>query len=1192
MDFYLQLSIDWRYIMRITLSQLIVLLVLTGISYAAPGKAQGVLNNKVSVDYSSSSLQNVLKELEKAADVKFVYSKNVVDVTQSVSLKAVETKLADVLDNLLLSRGISYELVNDKIILSNSGLDIARADLIVTGRVTDSRGEPLPGVSVKVKGGSQGTSTDVEGNYSIRLLDAQSNATLVFSYLGFVSQEVAINGRTSINVRLAEDVRSLQEVVVVGYGTQKKSDVTGSLTSISAETIQERPVTNVLQAMQGKAAGINVSTNMKPGETPAIRIRGSRSLRASNDPLYVVDGIPIVSALGVTSFSINDINPNDIASIEILKDASATAIYGSRGANGVVLISTKKGSKGRVSVNYNTTVSLDSYKSLTDWMDGGQYIDRWREGLINGRQYNTNIPNNADLTKPAASWYPDPFLDNQRMGLAQDLVAQQSVWSGYEWEQYGVTPKMRPTTAEEQAMGWPAQVPIYNSSNIRSYDWANDAVRQGLTQNHQLSLSSGTDISRMYLSFGYNNQKGVQRDQDFKRYNLSINGDITANKWLTLGTSIIGSYSDQAYGIFGPNTSNTGSKDLYSRALEQFPYALPRDANGAWIRNAGGNLNLWNPLIDIDQSRNDRRSASVMANMFSEVKFTPWLKYRLNFGAQYRSFRTGAWTGPDATNHLTNRPNTAGQNRDENFSWVAENLLYVDKTFGKDHTIGVTLLQSAQKSSREGIGTNVSGTTIPLSLWYDLSSNTVGRPDGYGSSYTENTLFSYMGRLNYTLMNKYLLTASGRFDGSSVLAPGHKWDFFPSFALAWKLKEEEFLQGITWINELKPRLGYGVTGNSSVPPYTTSGPLSRNPYVIGNTPAIGYLPQMVSNPLLGWEKTAAWNLGLDFSVLRSRLSGSVELYDARTYDLLMERPLNPVSGYVAKFENVGRTRNRGIEVTLSSVNIDKKDFSWSTDFNFTRNKEEVVELLNGKEDMIASNLFIGHPQGSFYYYKYDRLWQNTPEDLAEMAKFKTTGNLNYYPGTIKLVDQNGDYKFDGADQVVLGSTVPKWTGGLTNSFRYKNFGLSSFIYARVGQTYFGGYPNSYGGTFPNGRVENDMWSWSNPNGRWPMPLVGPLNSSDARAMQYNDGSFVAVRNISLTYDLPGKLLSRYSFKNVQLNVQVLNPFLFGGEVVSYGINPDDETNWDRISSNGSPLGGTNNNTILPQSIVFGLRAGL
>ena len=1058
----------------------------------------------------------------------------------------------------------------------------------VTGKVTDDANKPLEGVTVQVKGTRSLALTKRDGTFSI--IAPSGNATLVFSSVGFREEEVPINGSAELNFKLTTTATTMQDVVVVGYGTQKKSDVTGAVTRITDKILQERPTQNVLQALQGHAAGVHVSTNLKPGELPVVRIRGNRSLTASNEPLYVIDGIPIVNALGVSSFTMADLNENDIASVEILKDASATAIYGSRGSNGVVLITTKKGQKGRVAINYSSTVSFDTYKSLTDWMNGGEYVDRWRLAAIDARTYHNLGTSNGDFSKPPVMWYPNPKDDSTLVGTS-DATAIASVMMGYEWNTDGSV-KLRPTTTAEQSRGWPAMVPVYNSQNIRNYDWLNNATRTGVTQNHQISISAGSEVSRLAISLGYYDQTGVQKDQDYKRYTVNMGGDITANKWLTLGTSIIGSFSLQNYGIFGPNTSNTGSKDLYSRASDMFPYALPTDANGAWIKNPG-NINLWNPLIDIDQSKNERRTTAVLSSLFTEIKFTPWLKYRLNFGVQYRNFRNGSWTGPDATSYLAvQKPNTAGYTTDQNFSWVVENLLYFNKTFAKVHAVGVTLLQSSQKSRRESVSASVSGTVIPLSFIYDIASNTNGKPDNYGTSFTENTLSSFMGRVNYTLMDKYLLTASGRYDGSSVLAPGHKWDFFPSFAVAWKMQEEKFISNISWIRELKLRIGYGVTGNSSVNPYTTTGPLSRNPYVYGSTPGIGYLPQLVQNPLLGWEKTAQTNLGLDFTLLSSRISGSIELYQQNTSDLILTKNLPAVSGYVQKVENIGKTKNKGIEITLSTINYQKGKFSWTTDFNWTSNKEEIVELLNGKQDIVGNALFIGQPTQVFYTngYVYNGIWGGSAKDLAEMAKFRANG-VNFYPGTIKVVDQNSDYKIDAADWVIHGSPRPKWTGGITSTFRYQNWSLTSFAYFRWGQTYFGGYPNSFGGANPNGRVENDIWSWDYWDARYPMPNLSSSVANFTSAMQYNDGSFWVIRNISLSYSVPKSLTRRISVNDVVVNFQVLNPFMFGKQVVRWGLNPDDETNWDRVSSNTNPLGGTNNNTILPQSFVFGIRAG-
>jgi TonB-dependent starch-binding outer membrane protein SusC len=1059
----------------------------------------------------------------------------------------------------------------------------------ITGKIVDENNNPLIGVTVTEKGSRNATVTKADGTFQLNV--ASARAVIVLTYVGYEEQELGLNGRSSVSLTMQPAINSLQDVVVVGYGTQKKSDITGALSRMTAEEIRERPAQNVLQALQGKAAGVQVSSNFKPGELPVVRVRGNRSLGASNDPLYVIDGIPMINALGVNSFSMNDINPNDIASMEILKDASATAIYGSRGANGVVLITTHKGKKGRVSLSFNSTVSIDWYKSLTDWMDGGQYIDRWRESAINGRTYHSfGSGVNTNLNVKPLSWYPNPREDSTLFGSA-DATAIGNIMMGYEWNTDG-TVKMRSATAAEQAMGWPAMVPVYNSANIPTFDWLGEATRQGLTQNHQVSLTAGTETSRLSLSLNYYKQMGVQRDQDYQRYSASISGDINPVSWFTLGTSIIASYAKQNYGILGPNTSNTGSKDLYSRATDQFPYASPYNAAGFPIVNPGGNVSLWNPLIDIDQVLNERRTSAVLANVFAEIKFTPWLRYRVNFGPQFRNYRSGTWTGPQATSHLTNRPNTAGYATEENLSWVVENLLYADKTFGNIHKVGVTLLQSSQKSKRESTSTSVTGLINPLSLWYDLGSNTAGNP-GFGTSFTENTLASFMARANYTLMDKYMLTATVRSDGASVLAPGHKWQTFPSFAVAWKMQEEKFLNSVPWVTELKPRVSYGITGNSSVNPYTTSGPLSRNPYVFGSSAAIGYLPQLVKNPDLKWESTAQLNAGLDFMFLGDRLSGSIEYYVQNTSDLILPRTLPAVSGYVQKFENIGKTRNKGVEITVSATPVRKNDFSWTVDVNWSKNNEEIVELINGKQDMLASLWFIGQPLQVFYQYESNGIWGSSTKDLQEMAQFNSAsnGNHRFYPGVVRIVDQNGDYRINASDYVIRGTPRPKWTGGITNTFRYKNWTLNSFIYFRWGQTYFGGYPNSYGGVNPNGRVENDMWSFEDTTGRWPMPTNFTAVDNFSSGMQYNNGSFAVVRNISLSYSVPKRWIGKYGMRDLTLNAQILNPFMFGAEVVKWGINPDDETNWTIASTNTNPLGGTNNNTILPQSFVFTIRAG-
>src|SRR4030095_11234610 len=388
------------------------------------------------------------------------------------------------------------------------------AEFRVTGKVTDESGKPIEGVTVQVKGTKSFSVSKRDGSFSV--VAPSGNGILVFSSVGFREEEVPISNRSELSFKLTTAATTMQDVVVVGYGTQKKSDVTGAVSRISDKVIQDRPTQNVLQALQGHAAGVHVSSNLKPGELPVVRIRGNRSINFSNDPLYVIDGIPLVNSLGVNSFTMADLNENDVASIEVLKDASATAIYGSRRSNGVLILTTKKGQKRKIAISYNGTVSFDWYKSLTDWMDGGEYVDRWRLSAINGRTYHSLGTGNGDLTKPAITWYPNPKDDSTLFG-SSDATAIASIMTGYERNPDGSV-KMRPTTAAEQAHGWPAMVPAYNAANVGNYDWLDAATRQGVTQSHQISLSAGTDISRMSISLGYYNQLGVQSDQDYKRY--------------------------------------------------------------------------------------------------------------------------------------------------------------------------------------------------------------------------------------------------------------------------------------------------------------------------------------------------------------------------------------------------------------------------------------------------------------------------------------------------------------------------------------------------------------------------------------------------------------------------------------------------------------------------------------------------
>lgn len=1032
------------------------------------------------------------------------------------------------------------------------------AQVKVSGTVRDAAGGPLPGASVIQKGTSKGTAADQDGKFNLEV--SSENSVLQVTFLGFETQEVKVGTQRTFSFVLKEGASAMDEVVVIGYGTQKKSDVAGAIVSINEKSITSRPVQNAIQALQGKAAGVDIVSNVRPGEVANVTIRGVRSMYATNDPLYVVDGIILMGSL-------NDINPNDIASVEILKDASATAIYGSRGANGVILVTTKSGKKGKVEIAYDGSVTFDKINSLTEWATAGEALDRYRQAYINANAY-----------KASGVTYTEPTLaaDLAMFGNS-DAAVIAAINKGYE----GGT---------------------YNSANIPTTDWVGLLTRTGMTQNHQVSVSAGTDISKLYVSIGYYDNKGTQLNQGYKRTTAKINAEISPKKWITAGIAMNLANGVQDYGTINRSGSATGAKDLYGLALSQIIMAQPYDENGDYIKYPGGNSTtpLYNPMIDINESSDQRNSTNIQTNLFGEIKFTPWLKYRVNYGLNLNNYTRGTWQSSQSTlrRYTDGAGSAASYQTSKTKQWLVENLLYFDKTFGV-HAISATLMQSAQKNQTEGSYLSSSKILTDASKWYNLSANLVGTPDSYSTNYSGSQIVSFMGRLNYSLMNKYILTATMRYDGASVLATGNKWASFPSVAGVWKMQEEDFMQNVTWIDELKLRAGYGVTGNAAISPYTSTGPLSTYNYVFGTSPAVSYLPYQMKNSSVTWERTAQTNIGIDFLLLNGRIGGSFEWYNSDTYGLLMERTLPSIVGYPFIVDNIGKSNNKGVEITLNTKNIVTKDFMWSTDLSWTRNKEKLVELVNGKEDMSGNGWYIGYPQRVFRTYIVDGLWQDTEEDKAEIAKWAANG-YKFAPGQYKPVEQGvADYKLTNDDKKIVGTDRPDWIAGMTNTFSYKNFELSCFIYARIGQEYFSSLQpgGSTGGQYV-GYVRkaalSEFWTPQNPNAQWPMLTSTPaaVSTTDInQAMYINDGSFVTVRNIALSYNVPTSLLNKIDVNRLQLYTQVMNPFMWGGKCVKNGINPDDTNAWTSVNSVGDPTGGTNNNTMMVTSFVVGCRIG-
>lgn len=1056
----------------------------------------------ISFDYDASMLQGKtikVDQLENApADVETYLNK---------LLKHHQLRVKHFEDNtfvIYLARNVQPEKINKRLLNQEESASfestpgkvripqtLPNASSVaqtISGQVTDlSTNEPLPGVNILAKGTATGTVSDVEGNY--RLTVADDVTTLVFSSIGYETIEEDINGRSVINLSLSPDIQSLSEVVVVGYGTQKKSDLTGAISSISSETLTETPASNVLEQSQGRLAGVDiVRDNGAPGSPVQIRIRGNRSINASNEPLFVIDGIP-------TTANINNFNPNDIESMEVLKDASAVAIYGSRGANGVVLITTKKGKAGKAVISYDGYYGIKQPVENLNLMNSQQFAEysRISRGIASG-------DNSQDDT-----FFSDVEIENLQRGI--------------------------------------------------DTDWLDLIIRNGVQQDHQVSVSGGSENVTYYLSGSYFDEEGIIEKSDFNRYAFRANIEAKLTDKLKVGLS----------STVARNLRNQMDGDTpFNAALLFSPLIEPYRADGSFdpYPNPREGL-LANPLLNYQPQQyiDETKSYRIFANIFAEYEIIEGLSYRLNYGPDYSSFRRGRYSGS-----LDESINTASVENEQNFSYTLENILTYDKQFG-NHAINLVGLFSVQESEFET--SESSGQDIPIerSGFYDLGS--AATITGINSSLGNWGLLSYMGRINYRFKDKYLLTLTGRADGSSRLAEGNKWAFFPAISTGWIVSEEDFF-ATPGISFLKIRAGYGEVGNTSIDPFQTLGGLERSIYAFGSNQAFGYSHNLIANPDLGWEISRTTNIGLDFGFLEDRINGSLEYYITNTDDLLLERLIPITSGFSSILQNIGATRNSGWELTLSSNIINSNQgFTWDIDLNVFSNKEEIVELFDGESDDVGNEWFIGEPIDVFYSFQHDGIWQTDEAVQAE--------EQGQAPGDIRIADVNGrdengeltdqpDGTINADDRTVLGSTVPNWSGGITNRISYKGFDLSVLVYARQGQMLRSDYHNLNGNNW-QGRYNSlnlDYWTPDNPTNAFPLPDAGeaPLYGN---AVRFFDGSFVKIKNIALGYNVPSSLLDRIGVSSLRLYTTVNNAINFSE------VDWVDPETSNGIVGSGSPL---------------------
>jgi TonB-linked SusC/RagA family outer membrane protein len=1051
----------------------------------------------VTLDIRGKAIREVLKSIEQQTEIRFFYSDDLLAMNNLIDVRADNQNIINVLDEMFLDSPLTYKTFENNLIV------IVPRNLlqqkIITGIVSDKSGAPLAGVNIVAAGTAVGVITGADGRYSIDVpLDTKS---LRFSFIGMETQDIEIGTRASINVTLLESAIGLEEVVVVGYGTQKKSDITGSVVSVSNEQITARPVNNIFQAIQGKAAGVDITTSIRPGTLGSISIRGARSLTASNSPLYVVDGIPIMSNSGIET-----LNEQDIQSIDILKDASATAIYGSRGANGVVLVTTKRGTDGQFQLNYSGSLTNEQMVWRSEYMDVAQFMEfsRW------GAYY--------------ASYNPTTGLYSRVPGNVPTLANDATI-------NYFTA---EPTAWQNIQKGWASGT--WDPSQVQTFDWLGVVTQPTYTQEHTLSASGGTKTMKAYGSFGYLNNQGTTKGQEYQRYTLRTNVELNPKDWITFGAGVNGSWQFQDYGQSATGGSSNVTGDLIAAAARIEPYSLPYDADGNRIVHPGGKARVWNVIDEWKYSTNQRETLRILGSLFTEVKLFKGLRYRMNFGPDFRFYRNGWYNDTKSIVRELSASNASISNT-KDFSYTIDNLLYYDNKFGA-HTIGVTLLQTASKWTSESSAIAGQGIEVSSQLWDALGTLTSSQLSSWSSGLSENQLESYMGRINYNYKDKYLLTVSGRWDGASQLAAGNKWAFFPSAAIAWRLDKESFLNGIPWLDQLKLRLGVGTVGNSAVGFYSTKGAINQVTVPFGTGTETGYtFTSAVANPGLGWEKTTQYNLGVDFSLLEGRVNGTIEAYKSYTTDLLLTVALPSVSGFTSTIANVGETSNRGLDITINSDIIDKSGFSWNINATAAWQKDKIESLMNGKEDMVGNNWFIGQSIGIIYDYEKIGIWQDTPEDQAEMAKFNANGS-QFAPGKIKVKDQNGDYRINGNyDRVIIGNTRPRWTVGLTNNFSYKGIELSVLLTGRL--KYISGVGEALTGMYGDQRVL-DYWTPDNTGAEYQRPFMSEAGGDTYAGTYYKDDSWIKIRNISLGYQLPNSLLSKVKINSLRVYAQIQN----------------------------------------------------
>jgi len=962
-------------------------------------------------------------------------------------------------------------------------MPLAIAQQQVSGIVTDnSDGNPLPGVNILVKGSATGAVTGMDGGYNLSV--PGPDAILVFSFIGYQSQEVPIGNRSVININLEPDLSTLSEVIVVGYGTQREEAVTGSVASISGEMLRDIPSGNVTQALQGRVAGVELSqTSSRPGASMQIRIRGTRSLTATNDPLVVLDGIPFAGSIG-------DINPNDIKSLDILKDASATAIYGSRGANGVILVTTNRGQKGQQArISYNGFHGIREIFSKYPMMNGPEFV----------------------ALRQAAGQYTNAL----------------------------------------------------DESDDVDTDWQDLLYKSGTITSHELGVTGGTEKGNYNFNAGYFNDQGVIPTQQYERFSMRAAIDQEVGNYIRLGFTTNNNY----------NITKGSQVGIYG-ILSMTPIANPYNPDGSWKRTIKMPLDEpWSYSREVvenlqDEWLSETRAYGTYNSLYGEVKIpgVEGLKYRANVGLDYRQSHGGGFTGEGVNNTNPTTPSSASVSNSHTYHWAIENLLSYDRIIAQKHMINAVALFSTEQTQFNS--SRMAARDIPASafqfynLGYAAGEITV---DPSQQNYWQSGLMSYMARVMYSFDDRYMLSATLRSDGSSVLAEGHKWHTYPAVSAGWNIGTEPFLQNSNVINMLKLRVGYGQTSNQAVNPYQTLGLLSTRPYNFGDdTYSTGYYVNQLPNPQLGWEFSETMNFGLDFSLLQDRLSGTMEYYITNTNDVLLNVGLPATSGASFVTSNIGETQNKGAELSINGLIVDNVNgWTWEAGLNVYTNRNKLIALASGATRDESNWWFVGHPINAIYDHERIGLWQAEDPHLDIL---EPGGNV----GMIK-VKYTGEYNSDGVPVRQIGpddrqimNVDPDFQGGFNTRVAYKGFDLSVVGAFKSGgiliSTLYSssGYLNMLSGRRNNVKV--DYWTPENTDAKYPKPggIASGDNPKYGGTLGYFDASYLKIRTITLGHNFENNpWIKNIGIQQLRLYAAVQNPLvMFSPYHRESGMDPE------------------------------------